>query len=76
LQDTEAFEAKRSRGGRGGEPAWASERAVAKRDAEQAKRAQQGGADELDEDDAFAVGGLEVCTEALCCAMLCCAMED
>ena len=63
LQDTEAFEAKRSRGGRGGEPAWASERAGAKRSAEEAKRAQQGGADELDEDDAFAVGGAQV---ALC----------
>ena len=66
-QDTEAFEAKRRRGGRGGEPAWASARAGAKRSAEEAKHAQQGGADELDEDDAFAVGCAEV---GLLCAVL------
>lgn len=56
LQDAEDFEAKRSRrGGGGGDkgaPAWASARADAKRGAAAAALAQ-----ELDEDDAFAVGG-------------------
>lgn len=53
-QDAEAFEAKRSRGrGEGGAPAWASARVEAKRTAEEAARLR----DEIDEDDAFAVGG-------------------
>ena len=62
-QDAEAYEAKRSRGGRGGggDPAWASSRAAAKRSAEEQQLPPQG---ELDDDDAFAVSDVCWC---LCC---------